>query len=207
MRIETNGGERTKLKTKRHGTNTIHKLWFYSRWKLGVLLVCLVHIREPSGLRPGLTVAAVTTGRLDTTVFRRVAAVNTEFSEGLPAVDLGLVHPARQLEVPPGQPCLLGAERLRLGRVPQGAVLSRVISIRNCLPTSVSPRFGLQVCFRFVFDEILVVLLLRLSAPRPRRVLLRSEECRLWPCCWHRAKMQHWLNRQTSRLKLAKRAC
>eukprot|EP00752_Nemacystus_decipiens_P004480 g4092.t1 len=57
-------------------------------------------------------------------------------SEVLPAVDLGLVHPARQLEVLPGQPCLLGAERLRLGRIPQGAILSRVISVRNCLTTS-----------------------------------------------------------------------
>ncbi|CAN0346344.1 unnamed protein product [Ectocarpus sp. 6 AP-2014] len=54
-------------------------------------------------------------------------------SEILPAVDLGLVHPARQLEVPSGQPCILGAERLRLGRIPQGAVLSRIISMRNCL--------------------------------------------------------------------------
>ncbi|CAB1120454.1 unnamed protein product [Ectocarpus sp. CCAP 1310/34] len=54
-------------------------------------------------------------------------------SEILPAVDLGFVHPARQLEVPSGQPCILGAERLRLGRIPQGAVLSRIISMRNCL--------------------------------------------------------------------------
>ncbi|CAM9105839.1 unnamed protein product, partial [Scytosiphon promiscuus] len=57
-------------------------------------------------------------------------------SEKLPAVDLGLVHPARQLEITRGQPCVLGSERLRLGRIPQGAVLSRLISVRNCLSTS-----------------------------------------------------------------------
>lgn len=59
----------------------------------------------------------------------------------LPRVDLGLVHPIHQLEVPPGQPCALGVERLRLGRLPQGAVFSRVLSIRNCLSTEVREHF------------------------------------------------------------------
>ena len=56
----------------------------------------------------------------------------------MPSADLGLVHPTRQLEIPVGQPCALGVERLRLGRIPQGAVFSRVLSLRNCLSSEVS---------------------------------------------------------------------
>lgn len=63
-------------------------------------------------------------------------------SDKLPDVDLGLVHPPRQLEIPPGQPCILGIERVRLGRIPQGALLSRIFSMKNRLVKSVRPCAG-----------------------------------------------------------------
>lgn len=72
-------------------------------------------------------------------------------SEELPHVDLGLGHPARQLEISPGQPCVLGVERLRLGRLPQGALLSRVLSIRNCLLHTV--RTSVPVHLRYLVYE------------------------------------------------------
>ena len=100
------------------------------------------------GQRPGIGSCSYTTR--STRFNCTFAAVNNNRSEVLPAVDLGLVHPARQLEVPPGQPCLLGAERLRLGRIPQGAVLSRVISVRNCLQ-SVGSRIASSILFSIRF--------------------------------------------------------
>ncbi len=96
------------------------------RWHL---LVCLGRLT--------LTLIGIQRKKHSAVLGKQTINLDSVFSEILPAVDLGLVHPARQLEVPPGQPCVLGAERLRLGRIPQGAILSRVISIRNCLPTSV----------------------------------------------------------------------
>lgn len=63
---------------------------------------------------------------------------NQTFSQKLPDMDLGLEHPSRQLEIPRAQYCVLSTERIRLGRIPQGVVLSRVVSIRNCLAATVS---------------------------------------------------------------------
>lgn len=47
------------------------------------------------------------------------------------------MHPVRQLHVPPGQACALGMERLRLGRMPQGALISRVVPVKNLLTDAV----------------------------------------------------------------------
>lgn len=110
-------------------------------------LVCLslcydrLNMRGPSASACGLTLVYVFSAAAAAVANPnqcRSLKTNKKCSEDLPSVNLGLVHPPRQLEIPPRQPCVLGAERLRLGRIPQGAVLSRVVSIRNCLTTSVS---------------------------------------------------------------------
>lgn len=141
-----------------HNTTSIHDntpstaLLPFAGADVGQSFDCSVHIG--SGLQVLPDSRSYMAGTRETTLFRRIAGVDNNSREVLPALDLGLVHPVRQLEVPPGQPCLLGAERLRLGRIPQGAVLSRVISIRNCLQKSVSS-LRLRVCSRFIVDAML----------------------------------------------------
>lgn len=89
-------------------------------------------------------------------------------SEALPGVNLGMVHPVRQLQRPQGQACLLGVERLRLGRMPQGSRFSRIVSLQNCLSAKVRGHRTLpfEVGTRHSRFETLGNSLVRRRAPR-----------------------------------------